>query len=1005
MLLATSLFPLAATSYASAVGQLSNGFQDPSSEYRAKFRYWMPDASVSSDLIAKDFRDAKAAGAGGLEYLPFYLYGLPTQLPGIGTPTDWNKYGFGTPAFSSQFKDALKAAKDAGIVLDYALGANQGQGVPSEPLTFGLAVQLLMGNTTITPKGSFLGPIPQPQHPPETISSGLGFMHALEFFEAPKLAAVIAYQVVDQPPLNISWSRPVYLNQSSFIDLTEQVNDGTMQWTPPDISKTWKIFTFWEAYTNQKSCTGGTNATDFIGNGSWITDHFSKAGAQLTTDFWDQYLLSDPEIRRLLGSVGKYAWEDSMEMLAVLYWTPGFLDQFKRSQGYDLVPYLPMLFNPSNTWNGQLPMYAEVYGFEGETSPGIGDYQLDYRKVLNDGYQAYISHFRDWSHSLGTEYSAQVGYNVPVQMLSDIQFADAPEGESFGFGNLIDAYRQFASPAHLANKSVVSTELGAVNVAPYSLRVPDLLQQIKRSFAGGFTMNVIHGFPTVTPYFNTTWPGYTAFFYMFTDMWNSIQPAWQHMSDSLDYIGRNQFILQQGTARVDLAFYFYAAPWYPRPQYNSTNLQDLGYTYDYLGPDNLASDYATIHGSALGVPAYKALIFSNQTVITVAAVDAIADMASSGLPVIFVGEPPNRTYPETTSNQAALAAAMSRLLSDKNVHRTDSIDQLPSVLAGLRITPRVSLDCSSNPVYSVWRSSPDMEYIYFFNDQNEPVQCTAKVAASRVTPNIYSAWKGTQSPLLQYTTTNSTVETQLNLKSNETMILALHRTSASNTTSCAFPTTSGALQSLTSQSDKILGTITGPTVLTSSSGKTWRFDPILASPTNLTTWDLIIEDWHSAPDRHAIETEITNHTFNSISLKPWNQLNASLENVSGVGHYSARFTVPSTSLNGTLAALLHLPLIQHTARAYLNNQHLPPIDPVNPVLDLTGLVEKEREYEIRIDVTTTLFNRIKSEADDILIVGVSAGSLQPAYKNMEFEGYGLVGDVWVEWGGVVEVDC
>jgi hypothetical protein len=380
-------------------------------------------------------------------------------------------------------------------------------------------------------------------------------------------------------------------------------------------------------------------------------------------------------------------------------------------------------------------------------------------------------------------------------------------------------------------------------------------------------------------------------------------------------------------------------------------------------------------------------------------------MASLGLPIIFVGEPPNRTYPATTSNQADLAAALSRLLSNKNIHRTDSIDRLPFVLADLRITPRVSLDCSSNPVYSVLRSSPDIQYLYFFNDQNEPAQCKAKVAASRVTPYIYNAWTGTQSPLMQYTTTNSTIETQLNLKSNETMILALHRTSASDKTSCTFPTVSGAFESLKYQSGKILATITGPTLLASSSGKTWRFDPTLAPSTNVTTWDLVIEDWHSAPDRYAIKTEITNHTFNSISLEPWNQLDASLENVSGVGHYSTRFTVPSTPQNETLAALLHLPLIQHTVRAYLDNLQLPPIDPVNPTVDLTGLVEKGREYGIRIDVTTTLFNRIKSEADDILIVGASAGSLQPTYKSMGVEGYGLVGEVWVEWGSVVEVGC
>jgi hypothetical protein len=59
-----------------------------------------------------------------------------------------------------------------------------------------------------------------------------------------------------------------YLNESSFIDLTSKVKEGkTLQWTPPDITKSWTIFTFWEAYTNQRSCDGGPNATTTIGNG------------------------------------------------------------------------------------------------------------------------------------------------------------------------------------------------------------------------------------------------------------------------------------------------------------------------------------------------------------------------------------------------------------------------------------------------------------------------------------------------------------------------------------------------------------------------------------------------------------------------------------------------------------------------------------------------------------------------------------------------------------------
>jgi hypothetical protein len=267
-----------------------------------------------------------------------------------------------------------------------------------------------------------------------------------------------------------------------------------------------------------------------------------------------------------------------MEMVAALYWTPGLLDRFKQAYDFEFQPYLPFLFDKNNIWNSLAPPYSsESYCLGNGTCEGVSKYQLNYRTILNDGYQKYLTHLRNWTRSISTNgFSTQPAYNLPLSMSSDISLLDAPEAESLGFQQLTDAYRQFSGPAHLANISVISTELGAVNIPPYSLLMTDLLQQIKRSFAGGFTMNVIHGFPASVPYINTTWPGYTAFFYRYTEMWNQIQPAWDHMQENLDYVGRNQWILQQGSPRIDLAFYSYKSPWAPTIEYKSTNLADLG---------------------------------------------------------------------------------------------------------------------------------------------------------------------------------------------------------------------------------------------------------------------------------------------------------------------------------------------------------------------------------------------------------------------------------------------
>lgn len=147
-------------------------FSNPGNLYRPRFRYWqvlissldlvslvhlltlqhrLPDASVSADIVAKDISSLADIGAGGIEYLPFYFYGLvyaqliPVPDGPIEPPTDWSIYGFGGTAFNELFKETLQAIKDQGngFNIDFALGPNQGAGVPSEPGTEGLSYEIV----------------------------------------------------------------------------------------------------------------------------------------------------------------------------------------------------------------------------------------------------------------------------------------------------------------------------------------------------------------------------------------------------------------------------------------------------------------------------------------------------------------------------------------------------------------------------------------------------------------------------------------------------------------------------------------------------------------------------------------------------------------------------------------------------------------------------------------------------------------------------------------------
>jgi hypothetical protein len=116
-------------------------FMHPAPRDRPRFRYWLPDASVDPDILKTDIASAGSIGAGGIELVPFYNYGgsLGGPPPGV----DWSKYGFGTPAFLELFESALEAHAEARMVMDFAFGPSEGQGIPASPDDEGLQWDLV----------------------------------------------------------------------------------------------------------------------------------------------------------------------------------------------------------------------------------------------------------------------------------------------------------------------------------------------------------------------------------------------------------------------------------------------------------------------------------------------------------------------------------------------------------------------------------------------------------------------------------------------------------------------------------------------------------------------------------------------------------------------------------------------------------------------------------------------------------------------------------------------
>ncbi len=87
------------------------------------------------------------------------------------------------------------------------------------------------------------------------------------------------------------------------MDLTGLVTGGHLVWRAPRDFSNYTLFAIYERYSNQRSVDPTENAVDIIGNGSWVTDHFSAAGAGLVTNFWEETILS-ADSRALVSSAG-----------------------------------------------------------------------------------------------------------------------------------------------------------------------------------------------------------------------------------------------------------------------------------------------------------------------------------------------------------------------------------------------------------------------------------------------------------------------------------------------------------------------------------------------------------------------------------------------------------------------------------------------------------------------------------------------------------------------------
>lgn len=397
-----------------------------------------------------------------------------------------------------------------------------------------------------------------------------------------------------------------------------------------------------------------------------------------------------------------------------------------------------------------------------------------------------------------------------------------------------------------------------------------------------------------------------------------------------------------------------------------------GYSYSYLSPENFNLPEAEVNNATLGPdgPAYKALVITSSSNMTLSGVRYIQDYANSGLPVILSGGDPGVYASGNGSEGSAIKKAVQKLKQSRNVYSVSS-GQVATKLQSLGIKPRIAIR-TNGTWYATWREDPQTGMDHAF------VYCEGKASNGTVTiqsdknPILLSPWTGETTALVNYQRRGGQVQIPLNLATNQTVIIGFvdkGEMSSGHVSHTKIPNLNRAV-GLDGQLH-VTSAMEGERI-TLSNATTIRLPTGIAKSVSLSTWTLTAEHWE-APNNISDASIIAakrNRTHHLSSLISWTEINE-LKNVSGIGYYSTNFSWPLEHDSGRAdGAFLTLPAINHAARLFVNRKQMPPLDLTAPCTDL-GEYLNEGNNHVSIEVPTTMWNYVRSIFSEIQDAGAA----------------------------------
>ena len=902
-------------------------FKDPSDSYKPLTRWWVPGSMMDKEEITKEIKSMAQAGLGGVEIVPVSVAG------GDGEgQLDW-----GSDQWKEVTKHILEEAGKNNMTVDFTM-------TPAWPLALptitdvndpkqGAQMELDGAYVDgITASQPFHGNLPVSQEAIDDASKVNGKV---------VLVGATAAKYVDKENSVLSYDSAVVLE-------TVDNGDGTYsaEFVPEDDGE-YFIYAFYQHPSGNQKYENNQ------------VDHYAKAGSQMIIDYWENELIP------YYGDAFKNCrsmFIDSLEFETHLDWTLGLQESFEETNGYDITAYLPAVYDASDEWTAignYMGDPVPSFSFDVNTNEIVNDFKEHLTQLYIENNIKPLSAFCQ-KHGLTLRY--QTSYGKSLDVAETAMYPDIPETESLYGNDYMDFYRLQAGAVHAMDKEIYSMETsaewtetwnpkkddgnygtrgnGELNSGNYEQTFLDHIWHDQRAFATGVNQIVFHGYPYNGNYDGdvvegTQWPGFTGFeSYRWSNSWGERQPNWMFAKTYMDFIARNQYILRQGTPKSDVAVYHHSYYetidfWGPDKILTTEALEQNGYSYDFVDPSALSKENMTVEEGILDPEgtAYKALVFDHATDIPYAVATRLNEYADNGLKIVFIGEVPTE---KSFVKDEDIALEMEKLLASENVTVIETIDDIVKTLKNLGVAPDASYD--NETLLATHRSDEENEYYFIYNYGGTNTYREigdAKAVDANITlkgngtPYIFNAWTGEVSLPEDFQKNDGTVTLSLHLEPNDSIIVVV----SENT--------------LDKANDSVEG---------------------IADDIVVEGWNLSIESWTMGET--VLDTEKTIIDVGKLSeLKTWNELDETLADISGIGTYTATFTLSDGYQTGE-TAYIHMGRVKDAYGVKINGEEVI-VDQVSGDANITDLL-KEGDNDIEVTIASSLLNAILKNNSTIL---------------------------------------